>query len=81
MTASEALPEQQHQLPYPTTMPLEVDSSCKSSAEKDHKSTSYPVHFFLVHMAPKGSIIHCKLNSNGVSILIVRDNYLLCFLM
>lgn len=56
-------------------MSLEVDSCCKSSAEKDHESTSYSVNFFLVHMAPKGSIIHYKLNSNRVSILILRDNY------
>jgi len=46
MTASEALPEQQYQLPYPTTMPLAVDSCSKSCAEKDHESTSYHVIFF-----------------------------------
>lgn len=79
MTAPEALPQQQYPLPYPTTMPLEVDSCCKPSA----KFTSLParVNFFLVHVASKGSTMHYKLNSNAVSILIVRDNYLLCFLM
>lgn len=76
MTASEALQEQQCQLPYPTAMPLEANCCCKCSAEKDHESC-----FFLVHMASKGSITHWSLNSNGVSILIIRDNYLLCFLM
>lgn len=40
-----------------------------------------PLVFFLVHMAPKRSIIHCTLNSNGASVLIRGDNDLLCFLM
>jgi len=31
-------------------------------------------------MAPKESIVPYKLNPNEVSILVVRDNYLLCFL-
>lgn len=81
MTSSEALPQQPYQLPYQTTTPLEANSYCRSSAEQDCDSTSYLLVLFLAHMDDKGSVIHCPLNSNGASILIRRDNYLLCFLM